>query len=163
MGSTKVTFKLEGVDKLARALKKWGEAGFASLERALYREAEQIMAKSKRLCPVDTGALRSTGHVQLPVRTGDKVTVVMGYGGVAGAGEGLTATTSKKVYRSKKTPRLVHAGEYVGYAVWVHENLNAFHPVGQAKYLEEPYVDAIRGMPQRLATAIWQENRTPVP
>jgi hypothetical protein len=45
----------------------------------LRETAEEIMAASKEECPVDTGALRATGHVQRP--SPDEV--VIGYGGVA--------------------------------------------------------------------------------
>ena len=42
----------------------------------------------------------------------------------------------------------------VGYAVPVHENLQARHPGGQAKFLEQPLMEALRGMDARLAAAI---------
>lgn len=40
------------------------------------------------------------------------------------------------------------------YAVYVHENLTASHPHGNAKYLERPAQAAAKGMAQRIATAI---------
>lgn len=38
--------------------------------------------------------------------------------------------------KDKKTAAVV--GYWKHYAVYVHENLNSYHPVGQAKYLEGP-------------------------
>ena len=84
-------------------------------------EAEIIMAKSKDLVPVDTGALRSSGHVRKPRTVGDYLVVELGYGGVA-----------------------------VGYAIPVHERLDVHHPVGQAKYLEIPFKAAQPGLATRV-------------
>lgn len=153
-GRMKVKFRLEGVEKLQRAIKHWGDAAFDALEKGLYQEAERIMAKSKTLCPVDTGALRSSGHVQLPVVGDKRVSIQFGYGGVAGAS---SPSTVKKF--TGKAGRVVKRGEQIGYAVWVHEDLTKFHPVGQAKFLEEPYVAAARSMPKRLAQVIWRESK----
>ena len=77
----------------------------------LYQFAEAVMTESKELCPVDTGNLRATGHVQQPrIENGD-IVVTLGYGGPAAS-----------------------------YAVIVHEDLAAKHTVGQAKYLELPVI-----------------------
>jgi hypothetical protein len=40
--------------------------------------------------------------------------------------------------RGKREAASVSVGYTQHYAIHVHENLEAFHPVGQAKYLEEP-------------------------
>jgi hypothetical protein len=42
------------------------------------------------------------------------------------------------------------------YALPVHERLEAFHPVGQAKYLETPFKWALSGMAERLAARVKQ-------
>jgi len=45
------------------------------------------------------------------------------------------------------TPASVAVGFATAYALWVHENLLAAHPVGQAKFLEQPwreYAERIR-------------------
>lgn len=81
----------------------------------VYRRAERIMTDSKQhYVPVDTGNLRSTGHVDPPVVGGEEVTVDLGFGGTAAN------------------------GAEVGYALRVHEDLQMHHRVGQAKYLETP-------------------------
>jgi hypothetical protein len=41
-------------------------------------------------------------------------------------------------------------GPAASYAVYVHENLQAHHPVGQAKYLEVPFRKKQQGMVLRL-------------
>lgn len=82
--------------------------------RSLFQQGQVIMGASKRLVPVDTGALRSTGTVERPVIKRGDVSVTLAFGGPAEP-----------------------------YAAAVHENLNARHPVGQAKYLEQPVLEAM--------------------
>lgn len=77
------------------------------LAGALYRRSSAILAVSQRLVPVDTGALRGTGHVTAP-----------------------------KVDSKSATVEVVYGGPAAPYARIVHEDLNAHHTVGQAKYLE---------------------------
>ena len=55
-----------------------GGAGRA-LASALHVEGEQIMTESKRIAPVDTGRLRSSGHVKPPERRGSDITVELSY------------------------------------------------------------------------------------
>lgn len=89
------------------------------LGTAMREEVEIDLTEVKRRTPVDTGDLRNSEHVEGPTYKGKNVTCTM----VAG---GITA-------------------EYAGY---VHEDLEAFHKVGQAKYMESvmnesaPYIGA---------------------
>jgi predicted secreted hydrolase len=43
---------------------------------------------------------------------------------------------SRRVSVKKVTVKVSYTASY---AIYVHENLEAFHPVGQAKYLEQPF------------------------
>ncbi len=94
-------------------------------KKALYIEAQIEMTESKRRVPVDTGVLRNSGQVSLPVQEGRKISVTLSYGGAA-----------------------------ADYAVPVHENLEAFHKVGQAKYLESVLDESAPHMAERLASRI---------
>jgi hypothetical protein len=119
----KITVVTEGMDELARLLVKGGAVAVAATGRALYAEANDIFNKSQAQVPVDTGALRSSGHVSLPVATPRSIEVTIGYGGAAAP-----------------------------YAYYVHENLEANHPKGgKAKYLEDPSNEAIGGILERVA------------
>lgn len=109
-----LTQAITGLAKLER-----GQA--EAVARGAYGWYEEVMTESKKECPVDTGALKSTGHVEKPVIEGGVVTVVGGYGGPA---------------QGK------NAGKEVGYAAEVHENLAAHHKVGKAKFLEDPINEA---------------------
>lgn len=123
--AAKVTVRLTGIGQLKRALEAGGDRALRLAAEALYQEGERIMTKSKEQCPVDTGNLRSTGHVELPVVKGKRVTVELGYGGPA-----------------------------ADYAEVVHEDLTAHHTVGKAKYLEDPMREAADGLADRLASYI---------
>lgn len=128
MPTTKVVEStVTGGAELNRKLRALGPAGIQAAAGSMYRSAEKIMTDSKEnYVPVDTGALRASGHVQLPEIIGDSVKVELGFGGPAGSGN--------------------HGGETnvedVGYAIYVHEDPDAYHPVGQWKYLEVPVRNA---------------------
>lgn len=121
---------------ISETLAQYGERVAHSLGKQLYREAQGIMAASQGLVPVDTGALRSSGYVDEPKREGDTIEVLLGYGGPA-------AQINPKTGESTD-----------GYALRVHENLEANHPVGGPKFLELPFDQASRGMDDRVAKGI---------
>lgn len=91
----------------------------AAVMSALFEEANELMAASKRQVPVDTGTLRASGMVEEPIKRGKIYKVRLGYG-----------------YGEEKNPK---SGQIAaGYAIYVHENLKARHKVGKAKFLEDP-------------------------
>lgn len=138
--------KVTGMRETQAALKKLGKKAPKALGKALFREGERIIgkAKSPENVPVDTGNLRSSGHVQLPKFTSKAVIVELGFGGPAGTGN-QGSTNSKDV----------------GYALVVHEDLRGVVPrpggVGRAKYLEIPFNEALSAMDQRLASDLKRE------
>ena len=96
--------------RVSRFAKKFPNEVKAIVTQELVAGAEAIMASSKEnYVPVDTSALKTSGHVKPPEETRGKVSVTMGYGGPSAP-----------------------------YALTVHEDLNSHHVVGQAKYLETP-------------------------
>lgn len=106
----RITYELSGMEALDALPQAGLEAVVPALSQTLYREAEAVMAESKRIVPVETGALRASGQVQPPEVEGTRVSVRMGYGNAA-----------------------------VPYAVYVHERLDLKHkPPTQAKFLEIP-------------------------
>lgn len=122
-------FKLSGVAEMAAKIRRV-EAGLRDdTAKALYQEAQIEMTESKRRVPVDTGVLRASGHVQEPVRSGKSVSVMLAYGGAAEQ-----------------------------YAVIVHEDLEAFHKIGQAKYLESVLKESAPHMKKRVAARINLNN-----
>lgn len=116
---------LTGQKKLMKVLTTLASLAPQIVGAALYREGGAIMTKSKKLCPVDLGNLRATGDVAPPEEHGGHVTVTLGYGGPAAK-----------------------------YAVAQHERLDFKHTVGQAKYLEDPMLEAAQGMDARIGVSI---------
>jgi len=101
-------------------------AGFeAKLQKAiansLYVECELIKTVSMKRTPVDTGVLRASHEVQKPKIEGEDISCSIAVGGPAAP-----------------------------YAIYVHENLMAHHPVGQAKFLESAINDAKPGLSERV-------------
>ena len=118
-------FVITGTKELEAKLKAIAAAMPSKIGVALYREAQIEMTESKKRVPVDTGALRSSGVVQKPVSDGNATSVTLGYGGPS-----------------------------VDYAFKVHEDLEAFHKVGQAKYLESVLMESAPNLLQRIANRL---------
>lgn len=121
---------LEVSPRLSRFFAQFGPMARTGLGLAIYDEAEGIIGLAKeKYVPVETGQLRASGHVNPPAQTADAVEVTFGFGNSAIA---YAAIVHERVYRSDGvTP--------------IH------HPVGQAKYLEQAALDALPGMPERIA------------
>lgn len=136
MADLRKTVKIKGLAEVKRRLKEIGAKAEKALGMLLRNEGETIMTTAKTLTPVDTGALRASGHVTGPTRTADRLHVDLSFGGPAGSEA---------------------AGVFVGYAIPVHEDLTKHHPVGQAKFLEQPVREAARGMAERLAAGLKRE------
>lgn len=134
----KLTVDVKGLKETQAVLKKLGDVGPILLAESLFKEGERIMGDSKEnYVPVDSGNLRSTGHVELPKISGSKVTVELGYGGPAAA----YALAVHENQRAGKTGGVSPQGK--PYKTWAK--------VGQWKYLETPFKQAVKGMDSRIA------------
>ena len=120
-----MSVEVKGADKLAATLARLAQALPAELGRALYQEALVEQKESMRRTPVDTGALRASHTTTLPKIDGRNVQVSIEVGGPAAP-----------------------------YALYVHEDLEADHPVGQAKFLESTLNESRPYFAARLARRI---------
>ena len=114
--------------RIQKALAESGPAGAKVAARALRNEAQEAFAVSQDEVPVDTGALKASGRVRPEsgvYNRGNEVYVELTYGG--------TATE---------------------YSIYVHENLEANHPHGKAKYLEDPMTRQVNGISGRIADKV---------
>lgn len=137
-----IGYKTASGKTISRVLADYGDKAAQVLGQELYAEANGIMTQSKPLVPVDTGSLRASGYVTEPVVKGTTVSVDLGYGGVA----------------SRKNPKTGESTDV--YAIYVHENLDAHHRVGIAKFLEIPFDMAKRGMVGRIAASLKKRLKT---
>ena len=116
---------VRGLSEMQAKLRSLAQEMPQDVALALYQEAESEMTEAKARTPVDTGALKGSGHVRQPEIGLNGVSVKMGFGGPA-----------------------------VDYAVQVHEDLEAFHPTGQAKFLESVLQESAPHMAERIAKRI---------
>ncbi len=120
------TVQVRGLDRIRAFVRAFGPRARQAYRRGARGEGETIMTAAKRIVPVDSGALRATGHVEGPVTEGSLETMTLGFGSVA-----------------------------VQYAAVQHERLDFHHvPPGQAKYLEQPCLDAVPDLAARIADAM---------
>jgi hypothetical protein len=75
-----MTIRWEGVDEFEKWLKVTPGLVAKDVAGGLNEEGEQIMAAAKRDTPVDTGRLRSTGHVKPPSVRRGLVETVLAFG-----------------------------------------------------------------------------------
>jgi hypothetical protein len=113
----KSSFRLDlfGDKELVSALQAGKEQTPRAIAQAIYEEANLIFARSQVLVPVDTGVLRGSGGVSSPQMGTQGYFVDIYYGGPAAP-----------------------------YALYVHEIIGNYHnPPTQAKYLEQPVMEAM--------------------
>ncbi len=128
------SIEIKGMQKLERIVAMGGDKAIQALAKGLYAEANAAFNESQILVPVDTSALKGSGHVSLPKVTTDSVEVTIAYGGPA-----------------------------TSYAIHVHERIFApsgkkvYHrPPTRAKFLETPAKRRTKGMATRLGVHIRQ-------
>lgn len=128
--------KFSGFPELAAKLQKLQREFPERFKSALYQEAQIEMTEAKRRTPVwnpdrkvpyghTPGSLRASGQVHEPERHGGNITVELSFG-----------------------------NELVDYAVYVHEDLEAFHATGEAKFLESTLMESAPHMAERIASRI---------
>jgi hypothetical protein len=96
--------------------------------RAIYQETSIELKEVKRRTPVDKGALRASEHVEGPLRTGPNDSIIYAL--------------------------IVAGGPAAPYAIYVHEDLEAIHPVGEAKFIESVLLESRPFMAARIAKRI---------
>lgn len=116
---------LKNAEEMRRRLLRFAEKFPNEVERALYQETEVEAKEVKRRTPVDTGELRASVHVEGPTRQ----------------------------WRTIYT-KIVAGGPAAPYAIYVHEDLDAIHKVGQAKYIESVILESRPFMAARVGQRI---------
>lgn len=117
--------KLNGKAAMQNKLKNLKRKFPDEIIRALYVETEVEVKEVKMRTPVDKGPLRASVHQVGPTRQGRTIYSLIAAGGPAAP-----------------------------YAIYVHENLEAFHKVGQAKFIESVILESRPSMGARVAKRI---------
>ena len=111
--------------------------GIAEVNAQLARLWEQDQAASVQALREEAETIMTESKRRVPVK----------YGTLKGSG--FVEPTEDGV-------RLAYGGAASDYAIYVHENLDANHPVGEAKYLERPVLEALPGLAERVAKTMIQ-------
>jgi len=117
--------KLKDAEKMKRRMSLLSTRMRDEVRAAFYIETEVEVKEAKRRTPVDTGSLRASIHQEGPTRNGRTLVTLIAAGGPAAP-----------------------------YALYVHENLEALHPVGQAKYIESVIMESIPHLAARIGRRI---------
>lgn len=122
---------LSGVSGMVASLKRIAEKYPDHVAAAIYKEAQIEATEMKKRTPVDTrpdaphpGNLRNSIHVEKPERVGKTISVTIATG--------------------KQAP----------YAIFVHEDPDAHHPVGEWKFMESVLRESRPHMAARIAARV---------
>lgn len=127
--SMELTITKGGIGSIAGKMRALAGRTPSRMAAALVVEARVEMQESMRRTPVKTGALRDSHEVQAAEMNGRDVEVTIAVG-----------------------------GPQAPYAVYVHENLEAHHDIGQAKFLESTLRESAPFMAARLAARMKLEG-----
>lgn len=125
-----------GVALAAIKLKNLGAKAPGLIGEALRAEMEVELTEVIERTPLDTGDLRKTERVVGPVTNGNKTSVYITAGGPVPGG----ATRPEN-----------RTEEGVDYALYVHEDLEAMHPIGQAQFITSVLLESKPYMARRVA------------
>ena len=122
-----LSINISGFEKLEANLKAYMQDIPDATMDQLHDVASNIMINSQDEVPIDTKALIKSGFI---VEEGNSI--IAGYGG-----------PNTKI--NPKTGTLTEE-----YALKVHEDLSVNHPVGKAKFLEDPFNEAVQNLDELL-------------
>jgi len=135
-----VKIEIFGVLEMTKKLRKYQEQFPGRVGNALRVETEIDTKEAKKRTPVWTGqtgigypipgVLRASVHAEGPFYEGTKISCSIVAGGLAGA-----------------------------YAMRQHEELDWFHPVGQAKYIESVIMESRSTMGARVARRLQRTHK----
>jgi hypothetical protein len=109
--------------------------GWQTVERGLRRLARDLPTAAQQALRVEAEVEMTEAKARTPVRTG----ALRASGRVEALPGGALGV------------RWAFGGPAIDYAIEVHENLTAFHPVGQAKYLESVLQESAPYLLERVA------------
>lgn len=111
-----IQFRVDGIRELQTKFTRLDTRLGWGLKKVARQEIEKVMEESRQEVPTSTGALRDSAFIKQDYRGN----LSFGYGGP----------------NAQINPETGESTE--DYMVAVHENLQAIHPHGKAKFLEDP-------------------------
>lgn len=108
-------------------------AADAVIAKQMFTEATTVLNESKKIVPVDTGALKNSGRVERPQVKPGEISVEITYGGAAAkyawyVHEIPTSHAPGKTFKYLEIPFMAHADKFVrnvkaAYAIWLNRGL----------------------------------------
>ncbi len=124
--------KMQGVENMQARIRAAGKTFIESAASALFQETEIEATECKRRCPVWNPARPvPEGHAPGTLRS----TI-----------QALGPFTEGKTFYTL----IVCGGPLAPYAIYVHEDLDAYHATGEAKFIEGPILESRPYMAQRV-------------
>jgi hypothetical protein len=129
----KIDFQVDqgSIKDLKATMERAGMLLIKRSKEAVREEVSQIMEESEAQVPVETGTLQASAFIE----EDENGNLTFGYG----RADAINPKTGE------------NAAEYM---MVVHERLDTFHPVGKAKFFEDPLLQHIIKMEQTLAGKI---------
>lgn len=122
---------IKGLDRLDKVFRDLGIDARLALSSALFAAAHDVANQADDLVPVDEGILKASQSVTPP-----------------------------KAQSATPTARITYGGPSAPYALVQHERTDFNHPKGgQAKYLEEPFLEEVNAWPTRFTARIRLASR----
>lgn len=118
-------FRLDGHIAMLKRVKILRDGTPKEFVRAAHEEFKIEAKEIRKRTPVDRGDLVSTIEAPLPEIKGNTIYATIQAGGAVAP-----------------------------YAIYVHEDLEAFHSVGEAKFIERPLNESGPHMPERIARRV---------
>lgn len=119
------TLKYTGADAAIRDIEKLAAGSRAEFAQAAVDTLAARVPEVQRRTPFESGELRDTVRVEGPEINGNRITAAI----VAGGGE-------------------------VDYALYVHEDMEADHPIGEAKFIESVLKEAVPVAPKEIGARV---------
>lgn len=114
-----MSIKFRGVREVTSNMRRSANGAQSGAARGARSLANQVLRESQSLVPVETGALKASGRVESHMNM-----------------KGISVSVAYGARDARNSSR---------YAVYVHEDLNAFHPHGTAKFLEIAWLGVMPG------------------
>jgi hypothetical protein len=127
VGKGTKSIKLTGLKEVQNGIAENATEMKLALARSIFEAANEVATKSFHLVPIETGNLRSSQDI----------------------------IRQKSLNQTQVRAEITYGGPAVQYALVQHERLDYNHPGGgQAKYLEQPFLEEVSDWPTGLANRI---------
>ena len=146
-------FRMVGGDAVKARMKVAAKSMAAAEKRGRIKGGFHLQRQAQKMVPIDKGFLRASAVTVWPNKGGSSPKKLKGK---------MASDHQREVAESKARTQLEKTIEVLFtsyYAVYVHEDMEANHTVGEAKYLEKPLNNERQEIMRLIADEIRKGNR----